>query len=185
MKMIYDVFYLTVIAFLNSIDNLGIAAAYSIAGKKVPIVKNLLISLMAFLVSFVSSLSGDFISGFLSEKTCGILGFGILALMGFHMIYKSFRKEDEDFNKYNIISNREAITVGTILALDDVGSAVSSGLIGYGAFTVALPFFIISFAMFLLANLGTRFTSRLKIGGKATAFAGILMIIMGFIRLLE
>jgi putative Mn2+ efflux pump MntP len=147
MGLLYDIIYLTAIAFLNSVYNLGIAVAYSLTGKKVPLVKNLLISLMAFLVSFVSSLSGDFISRFLNDKTCAILGFAILALMGSNMIYKAFRKKDdnEDLEKYNIISNKEAITVGTLLALDDVGSSVSSGLIGYGAFMVSMPFFIISF----------------------------------------
>jgi putative Mn2+ efflux pump MntP len=187
MHLIYDIIYLTIIAFLNSIDNLGIAIAYSIAGKKVPLIKNLLISLMAFLVSFASSLSGEYVSAFFNEETCAVLSCVILVLMGSHIIYRSFRKEEEndDFNKYNIISNKEAITVGVILALDDVGSSVSSGLVGHGAFMVSIPFFIISFIMFFLANFGTRFTSKLKIGRKANAAAGVLMIIMGLLRLLE
>jgi Predicted membrane protein len=185
MKLIYEVIYLTIIAFLNSIDNLGVAVAFSIAGKRVPIIKNLLISLMAFLVSYVSSLSGRLISNFLNERTCSIFSFGILAIMGLNMIYQSFRKKDKDeyLEKYNVISNKEAIIVGAILALDDVGSSVSSGMVGYGAFMVSMPFFIISFIMFFLANLGAKFTLRLKIGRKANVVAGILMIVLGLLRL--
>lgn len=187
MSLIYDVAYLSIIAFLNSIDNLGIAAAYSIAGKKVPIIKNLLISLAAFAVSYISGLSGEFISNYLTEETCAVLSFVILALMGSNMIYHSLRKKnnDEALIKNTIISNKEAIVTGIILALDDVGSSVSSGLIGHSAFMIALPFFIISFVMFFLANLGTRFTSKLKTGNKATAIAGVLMITLGLLRLFE
>jgi putative Mn2+ efflux pump MntP len=181
----YHVIYLFVIAFLNSIDNIGIGVAYSIAGKRVPLLKNILISTMAFAVSYISSLSGSVIAGFLNEEICTILSICILVFMGLTMIYQSFAKKDEDLEKFNIITNKEAITVGTLLALDDVGTSVSSGLVGYGAFMVSMPFFVISFIIFFLANFGTRFTSRLNIGKKATIVSGVLMIIMGLLRLFE
>jgi hypothetical protein len=39
--------------------------------------------------------------------------------------------------------------------------------------------------MFFLSNPGTGVTSKLNAGKKATAVAGVLMITMGLIRLLE
>jgi putative Mn2+ efflux pump MntP len=190
MNFIYDVIYLTVIAFLNSIDNLGIAVAYSISGKKIPLIKNLLISLAAFLVSYLSGLSGEFISKFLTEETSAVIAFGILVLMGANMIYHAFKKDheteaSEEAAKLNVVSNKEAIIVGTILALDDVGSSVSSGLIGHGPFMIAFPFFILSFIMFFLANYGARYTSKWKIGKKATAISGTIMILLGILRLFD
>lgn len=183
MNEFYSVFYLIIIAFLNSIDNLGVAIAFSIAGTKVPVTKNILLSTMAFAVSFVSALSGDYISNFLNENTCNILSMLLLVIMGLRMIHQSFRKKEESLEKYSVISNKEAITVGIILALDDVGSSVSSGLIGYSAFMVSIPFFVISFIFFFLANFSTRFISRLNIGKKATIVSGILMILLGILRL--
>jgi putative Mn2+ efflux pump MntP len=186
MHEIYHIAYLFAIAFLNSIDNLGIGIAYSISGKKVPLMKNFLISTMAFTVSYVASLSGSIAARFLNEETCTILSVAILTFMGARMIYESFaKKEEEDPKLYNIISNKEAITVGTLLALDDVGSSVSSGLVGYGPFMVSAPFFLISFIIFFLANFGTKFTSKLNIGRKATIISGALMIVMALLRLFE
>lgn len=180
------IIYLFFIAVLNSIDNMGIGIAYSISGKKVPIFKNILISLMAFAVSFISSLSGGAISHFLNENTCTILSMSILILMGLRMIYHSFDKKDNnDLKKYNIITNTEAITVGILLALDDIGSSVSSGLLGYGPIMVSLPYFIISFIIFFLANYGTKFTAKLNIGRKATIISGIMMILMGILQLFD
>lgn len=190
MNFIYAVIYLTFIAFLNSIDNIGIAIAYSISGKKIPLLKNLLISLAAFLVSYISGLSGEFISRYLTEEISAIIACGILVLMGSNMIYQGFKKDpqaeaSEDAEILNAVGNKEAIVVGTILALDDVGSSVSSGLMGHGPFMIALPFFILSFVMFFLANYGTKFTSKWKIGKRATAISGIIMIILGILRLFD
>jgi putative Mn2+ efflux pump MntP len=181
-----SIIYLFFIAILNSIDNMGVGVAYSIAGKKVPIFKNILISLMAFAVSFVSSLSGGIISHFLNERICTIISMLLLVSMGLRMIYQSFsEKDDNDLEKYNVISNKEAITVGIILALDDVGSSVSSGLIGYGPFMVSMPYFVISFIIFSLANYGAGFVSKLNIGKKATIVSGILMILMGALQFFD
>lgn len=185
MYTVLHILYLFFIAMLNSVDNAGIGIAYSVSGKKVPIFKNILISIMAFAVSFVSALSGDIISGFLSQQMCTVISMSLLIFMGSRMIYQAFRKKDEDLDKYNIISNKEAIAVGTVLALDDVGSSVSSGLIGYGAFMVSLPFFVISFIIFSLANYGGKFVRRLNIGKKATVVSGILMILMAVFQLFD
>jgi putative Mn2+ efflux pump MntP len=186
MHEFYHIAYLFAIAFLNSIDNMGIGIAYSISGKKVPLFKNFLISTMAFVVSYVSTISGSIAARFLNERTCTILSVAILTFMGARMIYEAFsKKEEEDPKLYNIISNKEAITVGTLLALDDVGSSVSSGLVGYGPVIVSLPFFIISFIIFFLANYGTKFTSKLNIGRKATIVSGALMIVLGLLRLFD
>lgn len=185
MYTIPNIIYLFFIAMLNSIDNAGIGIAYSISGKKIPILKNLLISLMAFTVSFVSSLSGSIISHFLNENVCTFISVFLLVFMGSRMIYQSFRKNDKDLEKYSIISNKEAITVGIALAIDDVGSSVSSGLIGYSSFMVSMPYFIISFIIFSLTNYGSRFVRNLNIGKKATIISGFLMILMGILQIFD
>ena len=183
MYTIFHILYLFFIAMLNSIDNVGIGIAFSISGKKVPIFKNLLISIMAFIVSFISSLLGGIISHFLNENTCTLISVFLLVFMGSRMIYEAYKKNDSDLEKYNIISNKEAIIVGTALAIDDVGSSVSSGLIGYGPFMVSLPYFIISFIIFFFANYGSRFIRKLNIGKKAAVISGFLMISIGILQL--
>lgn len=184
MSEFYSIIYLIVIAFLNSIDNIGIGVAYSIAGKKIPLFKNILISSMAFLVSYICAVSGKAMSSFLNEKTCSIISASLLVFMGSRMIYQAFQNRDDNLDKFNIISDKEAITVGIALALDDVGSSISSGLIGYGPFMISIPYFVISFIIFYLANFSTKFTSKLNIDNKATIISGVLMIALGLAQLL-
>jgi putative Mn2+ efflux pump MntP len=178
-----EILYLFFIAIINSIDNMGIGIAYSIAKVRVPIFRNLVISLMAFTVAFLSALSGDILSHVLTEELAKIISMFLLISIGIRIIYDALKKDtDESLEKVKIIGGKEAISVGTILALDDVGSSVSSGLAGYGPFAVAAPFFIVSFIIFLLANYGSSFMHRLSIGIKANIVAGIIMVTIGILR---
>jgi len=87
--------YVFIIAVINSIDNIGVGVAYSVAGIKVKLPKNILIAFLAFLVSFLSSLFGQFISYFLNDTECSIISMLLLVLMGTRMIYSSFSTKKE------------------------------------------------------------------------------------------
>ncbi|MBK1809674.1 manganese efflux pump [Clostridium sp. YIM B02505] len=177
--------YLFVIAFVNSIDNIGIGVAYSVGRIKIGLYKNIIISSIAFLVSYIAAVSGNIISNFLSDNVCTILSVIILVVMGSRMIIKSIIEKDDDDFKVKNIKYGEAISIGVVLALDDVGSSVGSGLSGYSPFAISLPYFIISIMIFMLSDYGTRFFGKLKIGKKATIISGIVMILMGLMSLLE
>lgn len=177
MKLIYLFF----IAFINSIDNIGIGIAYSIAGVRVQLSKNMLISFLAFAVSFVSSLTGVIVSKYIGDDTAAIISMFLLSGMGIRMIYEAFHESEDEgkINSIKVIGYKEAFLVGIVLALDDVPSSISSGLVGYDAFMVSMPYFVISFLIFFLGNYGIKFFTKLKIGKKANIIAGSLMIIMG------
>jgi putative Mn2+ efflux pump MntP len=172
--------YLFIIAILNSIDNIGIGAAYSIAGIKVKLSKNVLIAFLAFIVSYLASLFGQLISYFFNDKECSIISMILLILMGTRMIYTSFsKKNDNELNKVNELNYKEALSIGIALALDDISSSVSSALIGYSPFMVSFPYFIISLAIFFSGNYVLKFVTKLNIGNKPTIIAGVLMILIG------
>lgn len=78
--------YLFIIAILNSIDNIGVGAAYSIAGIKVKLSKNLLIAFLTFAVSYLACLCGQLISYYFSDNECSIISMLLLVLMGIKMI---------------------------------------------------------------------------------------------------
>lgn len=172
--------YLFIIAILNSIDNIGVGVAYSVAGIKVKLSKNILIAFLAFIVSFIASLSGQFISNYLSDTECSLISMLLLVLMGINMIFSSFyKKKNNEFNIVKELEYKEAFSIGIALALDDISSSVSSALLGYNAFMVSLPYFIISLAIFFSGNYALKFISKLNIGNKPTILAGILMILIG------
>lgn len=178
--------YLFIIAVLNSIDNIGVGVAYSVAGIKVKLSKNILIAFLAFIVSFLASLSGQLMSYFLSDKECSIISMLLLVLMGSRMIYTSFsKKNNNDLNKVKELKYKEALSVGIALALDDISSSVSSALIGYNPFMISLPYFIISLAIFSSGNYALKFITKLNIGNKPTIIAGALMILIGISQIFE
>jgi putative Mn2+ efflux pump MntP len=179
--------YLLFIALINSIDNIGIRIAYSIGGIKVQTMKNLLISLMAFAVSFISSLSGSIISSFLNDNAAAILSMLLLGFTGIKIILEPFlkRKDEEKLVSKNL-SYKESISVGIALALDDIGGSVGVGLVGYSPFAVGSAFFIVSFLIFLSGNYMIKLLNRLKINGKiTTVLAGLVMIAIGISQVLE
>lgn len=176
MKLIY----VFTIAMLNSIDNLGVGVAYSVAGIKVKLPKNIIMAILAFGVSFITSFSGNILSHYLSDNVCSLISMLLLMAMGTNMIYKSFTKEKTN-EAYSVkeLEYKEAFSIGTALALDDIGSSVSSALIGYSPFMISFPYFIISLAIFFFGNFALKFSTKLKFGNKPTIIAGILMILLG------
>jgi putative Mn2+ efflux pump MntP len=175
-----ELLYLITIAFLNSIDNIGVGVIYSMAGIKVKLFKNILLALLAFAVSYIASLSGQLLSHFLSDEICSIISMLILVLMGAKMIHSCFfKKKNIEVRKIKELSYKEALTVGAALAFDDIGSSVSSALIGYSPFMISLPFFIISLAIFFSGNYLLKYTTKFKLGDKPTIAAGGLMILLG------
>jgi putative Mn2+ efflux pump MntP len=181
-----ELIYLFFIAFINSVDNIGIGIAYSIAGVKVQIGKNLLIAFMAFVISLISSFSGNFIAHHISDEQASIISLLLMGGMGIKMIYEAvFDKDGDMADKVRILKYKEAFAIGTVLALDDIPSSVGSGLVGHDIFMISIPYFIISVAIFLLGNYGSRFFTKLKIGKKANIAAGILMILIGISQVLE
>jgi putative Mn2+ efflux pump MntP len=172
--------YVFIIAVINSIDNIGVGVAYSVAGIKVKLPKNILIAFLAFIVSFLSSLFGQFISYFLTDTECSIISMLLLVLMGTRMIYSSFStKKNTNSNKVKELEYKEALSVGIALALDDISSSVSSALIGYSPFMVSFPYFIISLIIFFSGNYSVKFITKLNLGNKPTIAAGALMVLIG------
>jgi len=177
--------YLFTIAFLNSIDNIGVGVVYSVAGIKVKLFKNLLLAVLAFVVSFIASVSGQLLSHFINESACSIISMLLLVLVGVKMIYSCFLKRRSiELNKEKELKYKEAFSVGTALAFDDIGSSVSSGLIGYSPFMISFPFFIISLAIFFIGNYVLKYTTKYNLGDKPTIVAGVIMILLGISQIL-
>ena len=181
-----QIIYLFIVAFLNSVDNIGVGVSYSIAGVKVKLSKNILIAFLAFLVSFLSSSFGKLISYFLSDKTCLIISMLFFVLMGARMIYVSLsEKRNNDLDKLKELGYKDALSIGIALALDDIGSSVSSALVGHNPFMISFPYFIISLSIFLFGNYALKFITKLNMGNKPTIIAGILMILLGISQIFD
>jgi putative Mn2+ efflux pump MntP len=117
----------------------------------------------------------------------------LLAFMGLRLIFEPYMKKKEEagteyaigMDKTKSLKYREAISVGTALALDDIGGSMSVGLVGYNPFMVGFAFFVVSYLIFLSGNYLIKYTAKLKIGNKATIISGIILIIIGITQAIE
>lgn len=175
--------YLFTIAFLNSIDNIGVGISYSIAGIKIKLPKNILIAFLAFAVSFITSLSGVIINYYINETICSITSMLLLVSTGSIMIFRSFYNKENSILNLKEVNYKEALSVGIALALDDMGSSLSSSLLGYNPFLISMPYFIISLIIFFSSNYEIKFSPRFRKKNKATMFAGVIMIMLGLAQL--
>ena len=106
--------------------------------------------------------------------------------MGLKMIYTSFSKKKNDSSiKVRELGYKESFSIGIALALDDISSSVSSALLGYNAFIISFPYFIISLLIFFFGNFALKFIYKLNVGNKPTIIAGILMILIGLLEFFE
>jgi len=184
--MLKTTIYLLFIALINSFDNIGIRIAYSIGGIRVQLMKNLLISLMAFAVSFTASVSGNVVSHFLNDDIASMLSMLLISGTGIKIILETFLKKNEKIKKIQTLSYKASISIGIALALDDIGGSVGVGLVGYHPVAVGLAFFVISFLIFISGNYAIAFLKKFKIDKRiATVLAGILMIAMGISQVIE
>ena len=185
--MFLTAIYLLFIALINSFDNIGIRVAYTIGGIKVQLMKNILISLMAFLVSFMASFSGSIISNILNEDISSILSMILLFVTGLNIIREGYSKQNNDKELIsNTLSYKESVSIGIALALDDIGGSVGVGLAGYSPLSVGLAFFTVSFFIFLSGNYLIKILGKLSVSKKITSLiAGIIMILIGVSQVLE
>jgi len=81
--------YAFLIALTNNVDNIGARIAYSIRGIKMTISINLWISLITFVISFLSAFAGTMISGSLG-KISSIIAMVLLTAVGSKMILEQY-----------------------------------------------------------------------------------------------
>ncbi|MDQ6418388.1 MntP/YtaF family protein [Paenibacillus sp. LHD-117] len=90
-----------------------------------------------------------------------------------------------DVDRSGIISASEAVMLGVALSLDAFGAGLGAALLGLPAMLTAVVI-AVSSAVFLVGGtqLGLRFSSRQGMGRALSVLPGILLIMMGILRLL-
>jgi putative sporulation protein YtaF len=197
--------YTILIALVNNLDNIGVRIAYSIRGIKIPTSINLWISSITFVISSLSALGGSTLSGIMTKTLSSVISMILLAAIGLYIIIEPYIKEgneakDEVKKEGNIlnifrkpenadmdnskdIDFKEATLLGIAVSLNNIGGGLSAGMIGLNAFFVGFLSAVVSFAVLWAGNYITKFFSRAGIGNKATAIAGVVLILLGLKQL--
>lgn len=197
--------YTFVIALANNLDNIGVRIAYSIRGIKIPVPKNLWISVITFIISAGASYFGEFTAKYLSRDITSIISMILLVGIGLWIIIEPYIKnkkeevvaEKKDFTIKGILRNpenadvdnsididfREATLLGIALSVNNIGGGISAGMIGLPWYFVGVFSAIISFVALWLGNYVTDFFKKWNLESKATIISGLALILLGIYQL--
>lgn len=176
------------LALSVSIDSLGIGITYGIKHTKINNISNVILFTISFCMTCGSIFLGHYISVLLSPTISTFLGSSFLIVLGAYNIYKVFNSPpvDYDIDHSNDIDKKEAIFLGLALSIDSACVGIGSGIIGIN--DIVLPILVSSFQLIFLncGNLVAKnVLKRVEIPENTlTVFSGIILILVGLIRIL-
>jgi putative sporulation protein YtaF len=198
-----QVFCTTVlIAFTNSIDNLGAWIAFDSKGIKVTAPIHLWLSFLTFAVSTASCFAGLWARGVLDGSVCAWISMAILTAMGVwfllepvlsrrlrtvksnSLIHILENPEDADINKSKDIDFREATLLGLALSLNNAGGCLSAGMLGLNPWLTGALSALFSFGALWVGRLISAFLRRVGLERKASLLSGALLILLGIRQVL-
>jgi manganese efflux pump family protein len=151
-----DTLSILLIALSLSMDCFAIAVGISCSRKKVPLIASLKV-VVAFgiaqaVMTVIGWLAGRSLINIISAYDHWVV-FGLMLLVGAHMIWESFHDEEEggklDLTRgwalisLSVITSIDALATGLALALQEVNIAVAAVVIGTVTFLVVIAGFVI------------------------------------------
>ncbi|KJE32319.1 putative sporulation protein YtaF [Geobacillus kaustophilus] len=199
------------LAFSVSIDSLSVGITYGMGGVRFSFFSLALIASMSGAVVFASMNIGRLLALVLPlQVEKGIASFILIALGGWAMynVYKPKRQETPmefnetgetigfsgavqvlkrpelgDLDRSGTISQKEALLIGIALSMDSFGAGISSSLLHFPPLSFAL---LVGVFNLVFIRLGLSFgymVSKTGIMKKATMLPGIVLIVLGLIKL--
>ncbi len=204
--------YMIILAFSLSIDAMGIGLSYGIRGIKIPVNAKIITGSISFFVILISMTFGNFLCGFMSQKTGEIIGAVLLFITGLWIIFqgtkpkkKKEKKEKTlnfmikslgisvkiiqspefcDLNKSSVIEASEALYLGMALSFDSVGVGITSSVFGFNKFLFS--FIVCVFQIFLLSTgvlFGKKINTLRFIDKISNIFSGGILITIAFFKM--
>ena len=198
------------LALSVSIDAFGIGITYGLRKTSIPTSSKIILFAISFAFVSLSVLLGYFLVSILSEKIIKIFSVILLYIMGLLIIYEATCENNKkeiishkillkslgitiqiignpifsDLNNSKIIEKNEAIYLAFALSLDSICVGITSSSFGLYCllFPILVPLFQFIFLNFGI-NLGTNIVSYLPSLKKWNIISGILLIIIGTLRI--
>ena len=193
-----SILYAFFIALINNIDNISVRIAYSLKGVKIDVYKNILISLITFIMSTMSAFFGAFLLDFISPNISAIFTMIIFIILGLYFIFEPYIKRKEastyvgiitdpnnaDIDNSKTIDLKEALFLGIGLNLNNIGGSLSAGIYGVNIYLIGGLSTIISFISLWLGNYLTNIFQNTVAYKKANLVIGIILILLGLRQIL-
>lgn len=191
----------------TSIDNLTIAISYGAKKIKINLLNNLVIAVMSFIFTYFSMGLGKILSSLISQNIADYIGNFIIIGFGIYTILSSFKDnsykntdvkgkflsvdyfiqnpEKSDLNSSGVIDFKEAMLLGLILDVNNMGLGLGAGISGLSViFTSILSFFTSILSIWAGCYIGRRYLSNLK-GRLGGIISGILIVLIGIFDLIN
>lgn len=174
-------------------DSFIIGFNYGIRSIKIPILSNILITLICFAGTYLAMSAGTFLSRFLPGNTADLIGAGILLGLGVFMLIQSLRTQKKDLcdsetidaDHSQVIEWRESLLLGCLLCINNVGVGIGASISGLPPFLTSAACAVFSFLLILSGyQTGIRITSHILKKALELCSAGILMVLGGYKMLL-
>lgn len=183
-----NILSLVLLAVSLSIDALGIGISYSIRKIKISFFPKTIISLISFLITYISISFGTFASKFIGIIPAKIIGSSMLILYGIITIYQGIKKEPKnyDLDSSKNIDLKESIYIGIALSIDSFAGGLSYSIAGYKSlltpvFVGILQFLFLSTGLFL----GNKILLKKSLSSKfISIISGTIFIILAFSKII-
>jgi putative sporulation protein YtaF len=193
--------YLSVllIGLAANLDNLGISVSYGLKSTRIPMLSNLIISIVSMICAYLSIFAGTFISFFVSVGVANfvggliIIGIGVKCFVDSYYVKPSAREvkvdsqytyvishpDDADVNHDKVISVKESIFLGFALAINCLAMGLGAGITGVSPVLTTCSIGLFSFlSIWCGIKLGSKLCGR-NIGKYSNLAAGVLLILIG------
>lgn len=171
---------LIVLAISVSLDTLGIAMAYRMAGIRIPCHSRLLIAGVNGVLTLVAVLLGRLLANQIPEWLFQILGAVILIILGVKTLWNALgenKTTDYDKDNSHTIELWEGCAIGVVFALDSVSAALGIATKQMGLYLFPLCTTVLCYTFL---SLGACCTYDLR---RFNGLSGVVLIVLGFLRL--
>lgn len=176
-----------ILGIAANLDNLGIGLAYGIQKTKIPIRSNVTIAAISMAVTSFAMLAGDRTASFISPDAADWLGGLLLCGIGVWMLcqpqftqvstYEDAAVADTDGDR--VISVREAVPLGFVLAANCLAAGFGMGVSGSSMAGTVLSVGIFSFVTIGGSHRFGLLLAETWIGKYPAAIAGSLLVLIG------
>lgn len=171
---------LIILAISVSLDTLGIAMAYRMAGIIIPCRTRWLIAGMNGVFTFLAVLFGMLLGSNIPDVLFQLMGAGILVALGIKTLWNALgenKTADYDKDHSHTIDLREGCMIGVVFALDSISA-------GFGIATQEMGLFLFPICTAVLCYV------FLAIGGwcfydlrRFNGLSGVVLIVLGLLRM--
>lgn len=177
-------------SFSANIDNIAIGMAYGVKKVHIPILKNIIISLITTLITIISMELGTIIFLFLNERTANLIGSIGLVIIGSFGIIKYIYNKIFDNNEKKITNDitklnfKEMMLIIVSLSLNNIAAGIVASATGTDIIITLISTFIFSFLFLRIGNtIGKNIIN--KFFSKYSDIIGsLILIIIGIIQII-